>query len=271
MPNLDTVYQVSSNGWHQLQRGSTLLPRGTIGFLMLLNGEMSLAQVARELKDVPEPALRALALALEQKGFIHSVKITDSARATALDAIDLFADSPFAAGTAIVQDNPDDAVKLELEAQCFLAMLKARGYAVRNARRADDTATPAPGKGYSALFVDDAPELAGIVGKFLELEGFVARRATNRHELVAELGSAPPPDVILLDVGLPDVDGFDILRRVRRQPALMHIPVIMVTGKTTRGDVMRALSGGANGYINKPFEFDSLLNAINAVLGLQLR
>jgi len=120
------------------------------------------------------------------------------------------------------------------------------------------------------LFVDDTPSLVSAVCKFLELEGFTPRRAGNRDEAVAELRKSPSPDLILLDVELPDISGFDILQRVRSHPALRHIPIVMITGKATREDVMRALAAGANGYLTKPFEFESLLNSINAVLGLDL-
>jgi DNA-binding response OmpR family regulator len=69
---------------------------------------------------------------------------------------------------------------------------------------------------------------------------------------------------------MPNISGFDILQRVRSHPMLKHIPIIMITGKATREDVMRALAAGANGYITKPFEFDALMNSIKAVLGLGL-
>jgi DNA-binding response OmpR family regulator len=102
------------------------------------------------------------------------------------------------------------------------------------------------------------------------MEGYVPRRAANRAEVVAELRKVPSPDLIILDVGLPDISGFDVLERVRGHPMLKQIPIIMVTGKATREDVMRALAAGANGYITKPFEFDSLMSSIRAVLGLDL-
>jgi two-component system, OmpR family, response regulator len=267
---MDTVYQVSSNGWQRLQASSTLLPSGTLGFLMLLDGEMSLAQIAKQLKNLPEPALRVLAMKLEQKGYIHSVTINESKKPTAFDAIELLSGPPLESGTACAPGDQDPARNFELEAEDFADMLTQQGYAVRVTRQTGRTEQPAPGKACSALFVDDTPGLAGIVGKFLELEGFHPRHAANRDQIVAELRRTPPPDVILLDVGLPDVDGYTVLRRVRQHAALKHIPVIMVTGKTTHTDIVRALSGGANGYITKPFEFDALMNAIKAVLGLEL-
>jgi DNA-binding response OmpR family regulator len=77
------------------------------------------------------------------------------------------------------------------------------------------------------------------------------------------------PDVALRDVGLPDINGFDILARMRRHPQLKSIPVIMLTGQARREDVMRGLAGGADGYITKPFDRDVLLTGIRAVLGLR--
>jgi two-component system OmpR family response regulator len=73
---------------------------------------------------------------------------------------------------------------------------------------------------------------------------------------------------VLLDVRLPDANGFDILLRMKQHPALKSIPVIMLTGEATRESVMRGLAGGADGYVTKPFELAILLNAVRSVLGL---
>jgi DNA-binding response OmpR family regulator len=100
------------------------------------------------------------------------------------------------------------------------------------------------------------------------LEGYEPRVASSRDEIVAELRASPLPDAILLDVNLPGTDGFDILVRVRQHPALRAIPVIMLTAQTSRTDVLRGLSGGANGYITKPFEHEALMKSLRAVLGL---
>jgi DNA-binding response OmpR family regulator len=75
--------------------------------------------------------------------------------------------------------------------------------------------------------------------------------------------------MVLLDVTLPDTNGFDILARMRQHPQLKSIPVIMLTGRANREDVMRGLAGGADGYITKPFDRDVLLTGIRAVLGLR--
>jgi two-component system OmpR family response regulator len=85
---------------------------------------------------------------------------------------------------------------------------------------------------------------------------------------VAQLSARPAPDVILLDVNLPDANGFDILLKVRQHPQLKSIPIIMLTSQASREDVLRGLAGGADGYITKPYEQEALLTGIKAVLGM---
>ncbi|TMG76726.1 MAG: response regulator, partial [Betaproteobacteria bacterium] len=124
------------------------------------------------------------------------------------------------------------------------------------------------GSKYSILLIDDNVQFVAAVKMLLKLEGYEPHVAGSREEIVAALRSSPLPDAILLDVGLPGCDGFDILARVRQHPTLRAIPVIMLTALSSRKDVLRGLSGGANGYITKPFEHDALVKSLRAVLGL---
>ncbi|OGA98357.1 MAG: hypothetical protein A3E79_04420 [Burkholderiales bacterium RIFCSPHIGHO2_12_FULL_61_11] len=105
--------------------------------------------------------------------------------------------------------------------------------------------------------------------KVLGFAGFVARVAANREQIVAALRQPPLPDLVLLDVMLPDTDGFNVLARMRQHPLLGKVPVIMVTGTATREAVLKGLLGGANGYITKPFQIDVLLKAVKTVLGIE--
>ena len=116
--------------------------------------------------------------------------------------------------------------------------------------------------------VDDDPNVTTLVGRLLEDAGFAIRTAADRDQTVAALREPPLPDVVILDVMLPDVNGFDILKRMKAHPALKVIPVIMLTGEAKRESVVRGLGGGADGYITKPFERDALLEGVKAVLGI---
>ena len=92
--------------------------------------------------------------------------------------------------------------------------------------------------------------------------------SANREQVLAGLRKLPLPDVIILDVMLPDANGFDILQRLKAHPALKAVPVIMLTADAARESVMRGLAGGADGYITKPFERAMLLDGVKAVLGI---
>lgn len=267
-PGMETVFEVNDQGWKQLQGSSTVLPGAALSLLVLINGRLSLEQIASHLKGLPADKLAQLAQFLEQKGYIQAVKSGEPARPEAFDMLDFFSGQSVSLGRAVEADDKDAARRMEEEARSFSAMLKSQGYAVRIARQVGAPAKPADGRAFSVLCVDDTASLSTAVCTFLQLEGFVPRRASNKEEVVAELRRVPSPDLILLDVGLPDISGFDILQRVRSHPSLKRIPVIMVTGMATREDVMRALSAGANGYITKPFEFEALMNSIKAVLGV---
>jgi DNA-binding response OmpR family regulator len=104
---------------------------------------------------------------------------------------------------------------------------------------------------------------------FLVLHDFVPRMAANRDGITAALRIAPKPDVALLDVTLPDIDGFEVLLRMKQHPVLKSMPVIMITGKATREAVLKGLACGADGYITKPFDVDVISHAVKSVLGLK--
>ncbi|GMQ94398.1 MAG: response regulator transcription factor [Acidimicrobiia bacterium] len=112
------------------------------------------------------------------------------------------------------------------------------------------------------LIVDDEPELRSMLRQYLSREGFdVAESATGSTALDAV--SHSEPDLVLLDVGLPDIDGFEVLRSMRRTS---NIPVIMLTARDDEIDRVVGLSVGADDYVVKPFSPRELVARIHAVL-----
>jgi two-component system OmpR family response regulator len=148
------------------------------------------------------------------------------------------------------------------------AELHRVGYYVNIAQRAKKVAPLTPGNKYSVLCIDDDTALLGILAKKLRLDGYAVRTASDRHEIVAELQKPLPPHLILLDVGLPGLSGFDVLLKLRQHPRLGSIPVIMLTGHASPQDVLHGMVSGADGYVSKPFQFDALTSAIEMVLGI---
>jgi two-component system, OmpR family, response regulator len=111
------------------------------------------------------------------------------------------------------------------------------------------------------LLVEDEPRVASFIAKGLEGAGYLTEVVSTGKEALAHLRGGPV-DLILLDVGLPDMDGFEVLAEVRRSD--QQTPIIMLTA---RGDVpsrVRGLDLGADDYLPKPFDFDELVARIRA-------
>ncbi len=146
--------------------------------------------------------------------------------------------------------------------------LARTGFYVAMAKRAASRVPPNNGDRHDIFVVDDDEDLLKVVGEVLSKAGFLTRFARNRREINTELNRAPLPDVILLDVGLPDADGFQVLERLHGHRKYSSIPVIMMTGRAQVTDVAHGLALGADGYVTKPFKISGLVSAINTVLGL---
>lgn len=108
----------------------------------------------------------------------------------------------------------------------------------------------------SILIAEDEERISLFVGKGLRAAGYSASVVANGPEALSH-SLTGGYDLVLLDVGLPGLDGFEVLRRIRLQNATL--PVIMLTARTSVGDTVAGLDGGANDYIPKPFKFDELL------------
>ena len=115
--------------------------------------------------------------------------------------------------------------------------------------------------------VEDDPDLANLLGDIFGDAGFEVRKAKNRAEINAEVNKPLLPDLMLLDIMLPDADGLQILARLRAHSKFARLPVIMMTGKAEVSDVKAGLAAGADGYVSKPFKVSALMMAVNLVLG----
>ena len=120
------------------------------------------------------------------------------------------------------------------------------------------------------LMIEDDTRLARMVGEYLGQSGFVFSHAANGGDGLAHLqGDAgqPPPDLVILDLMLPDMDGLEVCRRIRALPGPMaKVPVLMLTAKGDPMDRIIGLELGADDYLPKPFEPRELLARIRAIL-----
>lgn len=115
------------------------------------------------------------------------------------------------------------------------------------------------------LVVEDEPQIAELLRYNLAKEGYAVLVAHKGHEALRLLGSHKP-DLVLLDLMLPDLDGLEVCRRIRRDPASEGLPIVMLTAKGEEADIVAGLELGADDYVTKPFSPRVLLARIRAVL-----
>lgn len=115
------------------------------------------------------------------------------------------------------------------------------------------------------LIVDDEPEIGRILGFILRGAGFEVAVVAGGRAALAHL-AASATDLVLLDVTMPEIDGFETLRRIREAPATARVPVLMLTANTAAADRTRAQSLGADDFIAKPFDPADVVERVRAHL-----
>jgi excisionase family DNA binding protein len=121
------------------------------------------------------------------------------------------------------------------------------------------------GSGPAVLIVDDDPKLREYIRVNLEMEGYSVKEAGSAEEGLGALEESTP-DLVLLDVMMPEVDGWEMLRRVQERHGVGGIPVIMFSGKVDEKAAAEATSRGAQGFIGKPFNPQELINQTKQLL-----
>jgi DNA-binding response OmpR family regulator len=115
------------------------------------------------------------------------------------------------------------------------------------------------------LVVEDDPDIAQLVARYLEKAGFSADLAANGRDALTAI-AARPPDVLVLDLMLPHVDGLEICRVVRGNDATAGIPIIMLTARAEESDRIVGLEIGADDYLAKPFSPNELVARVRALV-----
>jgi len=116
-----------------------------------------------------------------------------------------------------------------------------------------------------ALIVDDSSAMRAILGMTLKRQGFEVVQAKDGMDALALLEKVEPLDLILIDWNMPQMDGFELLRRVRAEPRHDRTQIMMVTTETGMDQMSEALAAGANDYIMKPFTFDVVADKLRLV------
>ncbi len=117
-----------------------------------------------------------------------------------------------------------------------------------------------------ALVVDDAPDIRLLADLVLSMAGFTVSAAASGREALRLLTDGDLPDIVLLDVQMPDVDGWETLSRLRDNPRTADLPVVLCTVKGLPEDTLKGWSLGCDGYLGKPFDIGNLVEELKGVL-----
>jgi len=115
------------------------------------------------------------------------------------------------------------------------------------------------------LYIEDNPGNLVLVQRVLQAEGYTVVGATDGQQGL-DLAGESPPDLVLLDINLPEIDGYELASRLRDVPGMDDVPIIALTANVMRGDRERTLAAGCDGYIQKPVDVDTLPEQIAGFL-----
>ena len=111
------------------------------------------------------------------------------------------------------------------------------------------------------LYVEDNPDNRLLVKRVLLAEDYSLLEAMDAAEALDVLKTSHP-DLILMDINMPDMDGYTLTARIRSLPGFAHVPILAVTANVMRGDKEKTLEAGCDGYIQKPLDIDELTREV---------
>ena len=286
----DITYVKTAAGKAEVAAKPGKLPAGMKTLLVLVDN----STVADLRKKLPQVAVDKLTDALDRlfaDGYIE-IALGVTAPAPAAAAAPAAPGAPAAPATAApaapTASAPPDA-KLDFanfikrpvkeptiqklrEAEATLSGIRASkkaGYFAHIINRASKrVASKAGGDKYTVLVIDADQANAMVVTRALLLAKFETRAAVLQNEIIEQLNKQPPADVIAMDMVLPETIGLELLGRLREHPVYKTVPVIVMATKAEHDDVVAALAYGASGYMTKPFKPETLVESVQAVLGL---
>jgi len=119
--------------------------------------------------------------------------------------------------------------------------------------------------GAKILYVEDNPENRLLIRRVLQAEGYQILEAENASRAL-EMLHTQQPDLILMDINLPEVDGYTLTNQIKSLPGLDRVPIVAMTANVMKGDRERTLQAGCDGYIQKPVDVDTLPGQIHHYL-----
>lgn len=256
----DAVYQRTESGEQALHGGDTAIPADYRRLLAHLEGGAHIDVIRGSLRQYSDALIEDWLTELLDLGFIESVD-SDTTKVLTLEAL-------VNEGVAfrVLGELADEHRRALEAAKDITASLQRKRAYLSSARLRNRPRLPKTVAQCTVLVVEDDPDQAALADLRVSMAGYNVRLAQTRREMFTDLITKPAPDAVLLDVMLPDGDGFQMLAGMRRHPKFALIPVIMLTAKTEAEDIQRGLSLGADAYITKPYSREVVADTLRQVL-----
>jgi CheY-like chemotaxis protein len=159
----------------------------------------------------------------------------------------------------------DDKVLQEETARAASALARTGAYLALDRLRVRQ-ATPKAPEDTVVLIVEDDPDQLALADLRMTMAGYRVRATQTAKGFLQSMFEEGAPDLLILDIELPDCDGFEILTRMRRHKVLANLPIVMLTAKNDPDAIGRGLSLGADGYVTKPYTKNILADVVRRIL-----
>ncbi len=254
-----TTYRTTTKGRAEAAAKPGTLKPGIKGLLAAV-GESTSAEYLRS--RFPHAGDISAALeALTSEGYIKMLPAAAAAPAAVAELESFLGERP---------KEPTLQQRREAEATISGARRLKAGYQISILNRPGKPIVPRGGGGskHVILLIDSHEAEALAAARSLLQAGFDIRGAANRGEIAAALAKPPLPDLIIIDVEMHDAVGLDVLGKLHEHAEFRSTPIIVVTARAERDDIVAALAYGASGYLNNPVKPDTLVRHTRDALGL---
>jgi CheY-like chemotaxis protein len=249
------IYRLTDEGRKAWESQDVAIPAEYRRILWLIETEAHVDVVRGCLREYPDELLDEWLGELEELDLLRS-------KQTAVEYdLNLFAAD--AKARALLEE---DTVRLDQLAIEAGGKLSRTGVYIAEDRLMHRAGVEKPPAETVVLVVEDDPDQLALADLRVSMAGYVVRVADTVNALLHSLLEHGTPDLLVLDVMLPDGDGFDVLAKMRRHAMYAMLPIVMLTAKNDADDIRRGLTLGADGYVTKPYSKNILAGTIRRVL-----
>lgn len=247
--SIQVLYSKTAKGVAELSKKAPALSRAAQYVLSVVDGQSGYKQLLEKCNRIPADEFKTAINELMGQGMIRALVNSAPIVAEASDDSEI----------TVAELDPEEGVRAWAEATRCAQSLKQVGFYTAPSRRKNQALI---------LVVEDSIAVAQLEMTLLGQAGFTTQHAETGAAAMQFL-AANTPDLVILDVNLPDTTGFEILATLRKHERFSKLPIVMVTTQAGEDDVLAGIRGGADGYIFKPFQHEALISCVRQVLDLE--